>query len=450
MKRALYDELLKWKSKEDRKPLIIRGVRQCGKTHIIKEFAAENYDDSVYLDFDKDRSLCKIFDGDLEPEKVRSSISIRLMKDITEKTLMIFDEVQSCPRALMSLKYFCDLAPQYHIICAGSLLGIQTPRGRPGPSPDISSEPAGKGTSFPVGKVSFLDLYPMSFREFLAADGNARLCDHIDELKKGEKIDESVMDILEKEYRTFCCVGGMPEAVQKWIDTKNMIETERIQREIMDAYRLDILKHVPDAEIKKVNMIWEYLPAQLCKGNKRFFFGHAVPGSRSKDLEDAVQWLMDAGMVHKVRLITKPSIPLSAYASANIFKLYMSDVGLFRTSAGVSADSIMSGGTVKDDFEGGMTENFVLCELISAGHGDLFYWESENTAEVDFVCSIKGKAVPIEVKSGTRVRAASLAQYILQYEPSDAVVISKKNFKEGPAAHVPLYAVWKMDEWIDP
>jgi len=443
MKRTLYDELLKWKTREDRKPLIIRGVRQCGKTHLIKEFAAENYENNVYLDFDKNPSLSNIFDGDLEPERLISSISIRLMKDITEKTLIIFDEVQSCPRALMSLKYFCDMAPQYHIICAGSLLGIQTPKRRP--------KQAEERTSFPVGKVSFFDLYPMSFREFLAADGNVRLLDRVDKLKKGEKIDESLMDVLETEYRTYCCVGGMPEAAQKWIETKSMIETERIHKEIMDSYKLDILNHVPDNEIKKVNMIWEYLPVQLCKGNKRFFFGHAVPGSRAKDLEDAIQWLLDAGMVHKVRLISKPAIPLTSYASTNIFKLYMSDVGLFRTAAGVSADSVMNGNTKKDDFEGGITENFVLCELISAGHEDLFYWESENTAEIDFICSKDDKIIPIEVKSGDRVRAASLAEYIARYEPSDAVVISKKNFREGsPVAYVPLYAVWKMDKWTEP
>jgi len=445
MDRTLYDELLKWKMRKDRKPLILRGVRQCGKTYLVNKFAAENYDDHVYLEFDKDPALSRIFDGDLEPERVISSISLRLMKDISERTLLIFDEIQSCPRALTSLKYFCDLAPQYHIICAGSLLGLQMPKRR---SDETFSQASGKA-SFPVGKVSFLDLYPMNFREFLMANGNERLSCHIDQLKRGEKIDESVTDVLEREYLTYCCVGGMPEAVQKWTETKNMTEVERIQNEIMDTYRLDFLKHVPEEDIKKVNMIWDHLPIQLCRENKRFFFGHAVPGSRSKDLEDAIQWLSDAGMIHKVRLISKPSIPLSSYASANIFKLYMSDIGLFRTAAGVGADSILNGNTAKDDFEGGITENFVLCELISSGHEDLYYWGSENTAEIDFVLNIKDEIVPIEIKAGKHVRAASLAQYVDRYNPSCAAVISKKNFKEGsPVTHIPLYAVWKLDKWL--
>jgi len=435
MERVLYGELLKWKARADRKPLIIKGVRQCGKTHIIKEFGEKNYSDYIYLEFEGDTALSKIFEGDLDPKRIVSAISIKYMKDITKDTLLIFDEIQVCPRALTSLKYFCETAPQYHIICAGSLLRLQLP----------------KGTSFPVGKVSFLDLYPMSFREFLTADGNSRLCAHIDALKRGDRIDESAMYILEREYRTYCCVGGMPEAVSKWVETGNMSEVERIHKEILNSYKLDFLKHVPEEDIKKVNMIWDFLPVQLCRENRRFFFGHAVPGSRSKDLEDAVQWLIDAAMVHRVCRISRPSIPLSSYASTNIFKLYMMDIGLFRTAAGITADSIMNGSRGSDGFEGGLTENFVLCELLSAGHGCMYYWESDNTAEVDFVGLVRDKVVPMEVKSGVRVRAASLAQYIDAYRPSDAAMISRKNFEEGErTVNIPLYAIWKIDEWVRP
>jgi len=433
VKRLLYDEMLKWKTSEDRKPLIITGVRQCGKTYLMKKFAAENYDDMIYLEFEGDSALSKIFETDLDPKRIISAISVKYMKDITKDTLLIFDEIQTCPRALTSLKYFCENAPEYHIICAGSLLGLQ-----------ISG-----GTSFPVGKVSFLDLRPMSFREFLLA-ANPRMHDHVNGLKKEDRIDAGLMEILQREYRTYCCVGGMPEAVSVWIRTRNMIDTERIQRDILNSYRLDFLKHVPENDIKKVNMIWDHLPIQLSKENRRFFFGHAVSGSRSKDLEDAIQWLVDAGMIYKVSKISRPSIPLSSYASSNIFKLYMADVGLLRIRAGVSADNIMNG-DMEDDFKGGLTENFVLCELVSAGHRSQYYWGSDNIAEVDFVCSIGGRIVPIEIKSGKRTRAASLAQYIDKYGPLNAILISGENFGEGDiVSRVPLYAVWKVDEWIEP
>jgi len=433
MKRLLYDEILKWKASKDRKPLIVMGVRQCGKTHMIKEFAAENYSDMIYLEFEGDSTLSKIFDTDLDPKRLISSLSVKYMKDITPDTLLFFDEIQACPRALTSLKYFCDDAPEYHIIAAGSLLGLQ-----------VSG-----GTSFPVGKVSFLDLSPMSFREFLLA-ANVRLHDHVNNLKKGEKIDEDLMSILRTEYRIYCCVGGMPGAVSEWITTGNMTETERIQNEILRSYRLDFLKHVPKNDIKKVNMIWDNLPAQLSKENRRFFFGHAIPGSRSKDLEDAIQWLIDAGMVYKVSKISRPSIPLSTYASANMFKLYMSDIGLLRICAGVSADDIMND-NLGTDFRGGLTENYVLSELVSAGHNPQYYWGSDNIAEVDFVFNTGGRIVPIEIKSGDRTRAASLAEYINSYGPLNAVMISENNFKEGNiVSHVPLYAIWKIDEWIGP
>ncbi len=428
MDRDLYDELMRWKDSDDRKPLIIRGVRQCGKTYLMRQFGERNYSKVAYLKFEGNESLCRIFDGNLDPERIITAISTHLDMEVDEDTLIIFDEIQECERAITSLKSFRESAPEYHIICAGSLLGLQ-----------------GRG-SFPVGKVSFMDLYPVSFREFVRAS-NRRLYDYI--MKTGEP-DSTSSDLLKELNREYLIVGGMPEAVSKWIETKNMTEVEKVLGEIAESYKLDFLKHVPDKDIKKVNRIWDSIPSQLATENRRFFFGHAVKGARSKDLEDALQWLLDAGMVYKVPKIEKPRIPLSSSGSDNLFKIYMMDVGILRHKAGVSAAHIMDD-EIDPFFKGGMTENYVMCELTAYGHAGEGYWSSGNEAEVDFLITSDLGIIPVEVKSKKKYRAASLKEYMDAYSPKRAAVISGKDYNENAAVTtIPMYFIWMIDRVIQP
>ncbi len=421
MERDLYPELVAWKGSADRKPLIIRGVRQCGKTYLMKQFGEREFSSVAYLKFEGNETLCRIFDGDLRADRLLASLSVYLGMDISEDTLIIFDEIQECPRALTSLKSFREDSPEHCIVCAGSLLGLQ-----------------GKG-SFPVGKVSFKDLYPMSFREFLRAR-NERLHNLV---IGSETYDQFVADELKKVYSEYMMVGGMPEAVEKWIESGSMAEVERVIEDIDRSYKFDFLKHVPDRDIKKVNMIWDSIPFQLASENRRFFFGHAVKGARSGELEDALQWLSDAGMVYKVPRIGRPRIPLSPDPSERMFKLYMADVGLLRHKAGITP-SDMSSGRADPLFMGGLAENLAMCELVSYGCPGKGYWASERKAEVDFLVAVRG-ILPIEVKSSDRYRAASLKEFIDRYEPERAVVLSLKDLDlEGPVARIPLYSVWRI------
>lgn len=420
MERELYGALMKWKDSADRKPLIICGVRQCGKTYLMRQFGEENYRNVAYLKFEGNETLSRIFDDDLEPKRLLRAISMRLDIDITEDSLIIFDEIQECPRAMTSLKSFCESAPQYHVICAGSLLGLQ-----------------GKG-SFPVGKVSFLNLYPMSFREFVRAS-DPRLYRYISELNVPDTVSKDRLSELFSEY---LAVGGMPAAVSKWVETRNMAEVDSILDGLVTSYRLDFLKHVPEKDIKKVNMIWDSVHKQLASENRRFFFGHAVKGARSVDLEDALQWLIDAGMVYKVPRIERVGIPLSAYTSDTLFKIYMMDVGVLRHMAGVTAIQIMER-NLDPLFLGGFIENFVLCELTSYGCVSQGYWASDNVAEVDFLLSSDSGPIPVEVKSSDRYRAASLKEYADRYSPTKAIVISGKDYHEnGTVFTIPLYYIW--------
>ena len=424
MDRDLYTELLEWKDSDDRKPLIIRGVRQCGKTYLMKKFGEENYSAVAYLKFEGNESLCRLFDGDLDPKRLITAISIHLDMDVETDTLLIFDEIQECERAITSLKSFAELAPEYHIICAGSLLGLQ-----------------GKG-SFPVGKVSFKNLYPMSFREFVKAS-NRRLYEHIMGPGEPDDISSGMLKTLNLEY---LAVGGMPEAVSKWVGTRSMAEVDRILKEISESYKLDFLKHVPDKDIKKVNLIWDSIPSQLTMENKRFFFGHAVKGARSKDLEDSLQWLSDAGMVYKVSKVERIGIPLSSFLSNNLFKIYMMDVGILRYKAGVSAAHIMED-RLDPLFKGGMIENYIMCELTAYGHAGEGYWGSGNQAEVDFLLTTDSGIIPVEVKSKEKYRATSLKEYIDRYSPARAIVISSKDYGiNGTVVTVPMYLIWILHQ----
>ncbi|MDR0523984.1 MAG: ATP-binding protein [Candidatus Methanoplasma sp.] len=443
MERLIYGDLLGWKGSDRRKPLILRGVRQCGKTHLLKEFGEREYRDVAYFNFEGNSDLSAVFRRNMDVARIVGELSVLRGSEITAETLIIFDEVQFCAAALTSLKYFCEDAPGYHIACAGSLLGLMLPEGRG----------AGGGSlSFPVGKVDMLTLRPMCYLEFLRATGRGMHADALRRLEPGEEVPESMAGELEAAYREHCAVGGMPEAVLAWAGSRDMGAVERILLNIANSYRSDFTRYAPRGESAKLNRVWESVPGQISKENRRFFFGHAVEGARASQLEDALQWILDAGLAYRVRLTERPGIPLSANASESIFKIYSSDMGLLRTMAGAPAQSILLGDGDFNDFKGGMTENFVMCELASLlGDGaGIAYWKNpKGSAEVDFVAAMGGRIVPIEVKSGRAPRLKSMEEYMRRFEPDRALVVSMENVRTGRVCFVPPYMVWRAREILD-
>lgn len=433
MKRLLTDDLIKWKHSAERKPLIVKGVRQCGKTWLLREFGEAQYGDVAYFNFEGNDALQSRFEGDLDVSRIITELGILRRKTIEPgNTLVIFDEVQFCNRALTALKYFCENAPEYHIACAGSLLGVAL----------------SKPLSFPVGKVDFLTLRPMNFYEFLLANGEELLCDYLEKLPPKEKISELFAEKLEQTLRTYYITGGMPEAVETWLATKDIGKLEAVQQRILDGYELDFAKHAPSKDFPKLSAIWSSIPEQLAKENSKFIFGQVRKGWRAKDLEDALEWLISAGLAFKVMRIEKPFLPLSAYADQTYFKLYMSDVGLLRRMSRLPADAILSGSEVYREFKGALTENYVLNELVSLLSDTPFYWKSGNLAEVDFIIQSNMDIIPVEVKSERNERARSLAEYRKKYAPRVSVITSMNNIGGDEVRNVPLYLLWKLDRLL--
>jgi len=429
MERTIYDKLLEWKASAMRKPLILEGVRQCGKTYILKKFGKENFSSVLYLNFEEDPSLMSLFEPDLYPERIVSDLKLRFQRDVDADTLIIFDEIQCCGKALTSLKYFQENAPEYHIVCAGSLLGL------------LHSTP----TSFPVGKVNFLKLYPLSFQEFIAA---SRGRDIIDRIKGVTDVPEAFRRILNELYREYCFVGGMPDAVNSWLEYRDPEKTRGIQSDIIRFYQSDFAKYASAGEVKKLSAIWSSIPEQLSKENKKFIFSHAVEGKRARELEDALQWLVDAGIVVRVKMISKPWMPLSAYSSHSNFKLYCSDIGLLGAMANLSFSSIMLDDSKYAEFKGAVTENYVLTELVNV-LGDVPYcWRSEGKAEIDFVTMVNDKIIPAEVKSGSYKRLRSMEVYSDLYKPEKTVVISAQWTSSESMTSIPLPLVWKIKEYV--
>ncbi len=434
MKRNLLRELVKWKEKSNRKPLILKGVRQCGKTYLLKSFGEECYENVAYFNFEENESLKKIFENDYDVKRIVFEMGLINGKELyPKKTLIILDEIQECGRAITSMKYFCENAPEYHIVCAGSLLGIALQ----------------KQLSFPVGKVDFLTLYPMSFNEFLRALEGDALADYLESLKKGDTVVEAVQDKLTNALRQYYIVGGMPEAVNTWCENRSIEAVETIQQAIIDSYELDFAKHAPPKDFPKLSAIWRSIPEQLAKENTKFIFSHVKKGWRSKDLEDALEWLLAAGLVYKVCKIEKPFIPLSSYADDTAFKLYMSDVGILRRLSKLPYEVVLDASTFYKEFKGSMTENYCLCELLSSGCDKAYYWSSGNTAEVDFIIQCGAHIVPVEVKSEKNVKARSLAEYRKKYEPELAVKTSMKSDVGGEKVlNIPLYLINSLENFI--
>jgi len=433
MERTLIHELLVWKEKENRKPLILKGVRQCGKTYLLKDFGNRYYDNVAYFNFEETDSLISVFERDYDTKRIILELELFLGKAIKPSaTLIILDEIQECGRALTAMKYFCENAPEYHIVCAGSLLGIALQ----------------KQLSFPVGKVDFLTLYPMSFSEFLRACGSETLADYVENFKKGDTVPEPIGDKLTTFLRQYYITGGMPEVVSTWQKTSNIEEVERAQQNIINSYELDFAKHAPTKDFPKLTAIWRSIPEQLAKENTKFIFSHVKKGWRSKDLEDALEWLIAAGLVYKVCKIEKPFIPLSSYADDTSFKLYMADIGILRKLSKLPYEVILDATPNYKEFKGSLTENYVLCELVKLVDETLYYWSSGNTAEVDFILQSGSEIVPVEVKSERNVKARSLAEYRKKYAPKYSVKTSMKNETNGEEVlNIPLYLISALERF---
>lgn len=423
MERMILNDLKKWKNKKNRKPLIIQGARQVGKTWIMKEFGRQCFEQVVYVSFDNNEQLKNIFELDYSIPRIISALKIVSGKQIrAENTLLIFDEIQEAPKALTALKYFQENAPEYAIVAAGSLLGVALHQ----------------GTSFPVGKVDFLHLYPMNFREFLLAIGEAELAD----LMKKQDMEmicafhPKLSDLL----RYYYYVGGMPEAVQAYVDTDDLQEVRNIQKSLLLYYKNDFSKHAPTETVPRIQMVWESIPKQLSKENRKFIYGVLRKGARAKEFELAIQWLQDCGLIHKSIRIDKPAMPLISYEDMSAFKIYMLDVGLLGARGDLDAKTILNGNEIFCEFKGSMTEQFIAQELKSYNM-DLYYYSAENSrGEVDFIIQRNGHIIPIEVKAEENLQAKSLKALVTKYHLNDAIRSSMSNYKKQDwVTNVPLY-----------
>lgn len=426
MYRIAIEKLYKWKSSAHRKPLIIEGARQVGKTWLMKEFGKKAYEDTVYINFDSNSRMSELFASDLDTDRLIMGLEIYAGRKINpDSTLLIFDEIQEVPRALASLKYFYENAPQYHIICAGSLLGIALH----------------EGTSFPVGKVDFLKLYPLSFSEFLMAVGKESFAEL---LKKRDyqmitSFKETYIDALKHYY----FIGGMPEAVQNFAENKDFNEVRAIQKRILAAYEQDFSKHAPNEIVPKIRMLWNSIPSQLAKENKKFIYGLVREGGRAREYETAIMWLCDCGLVYKVNRISNAGIPLKAYEDLKAFKLFAVDVGLLGCMTGLRQRTILNGDDLFVEFKGALTEQYVSQQLKTLEDLGIYYYTNDRgTCEIDFVVETNEKIVPLEVKAETNLKAKSLKIYRERFNPELSVRTSMADYKkENWLLNLPLYAI---------
>ncbi|MEN8158313.1 MAG: ATP-binding protein, partial [Bacteroidota bacterium] len=427
MKRDIYTNLKAWKESPGRKPLIIRGARQVGKTFILKEFGKKEYKELFYLNFEENEDLDELFSGSLEPKRIIELLSVHFQSPIQPgRHLIIFDEIQASNHALNALKYFNEKANEYHIICAGSLLGIKLSKPR----------------SFPVGKVNLMDLYPLSFSEFLDALGRTGLRELIENQKEITPFPALFHNELNDLLRLYFIIGGMPEVVQSYIDSNDLFETRKRQREIVDTYLLDFAKHAPASDIPKLSIIWDIIPAQLGKENKKFIFSAISKSARARAYENAIQWLEDAGLIIRVKLAKSARIPLKGYADPDIFKIYYLDVGLLTAMANIPPSIVTEGNRLFNEYKGAFVENYVLQQLQSRMDTRAYYWRSEGIAEVDFLLEYNNEIVPLEVKSGINPRSKSMRVYMDKNKPDIFYRSSLLNLKkDGRIINIPLYAI---------
>lgn len=433
MYRRIMEELIKWKKCKERKPLILRGARQVGKTYIIKQFGEENYDGVAYFNFDHDTQLQNMFETTKDPKSILEQLSFVYGKAILpEKTLIVFDEIQECPNALNSLKYFEEEAKEYHIVSAGSLLGIRLSH-----------------TSFPVGKVDFLDMYPMTFTEFLEADGQKNLVNYMDSIKKIENIPDIFFNKLSEKLKAYFIIGGMPEVVDSWTKYKDMEKVNKIQDNILKSYESDFSKHTTNVEANRISIIWNSIPSQISKENKKFLYQVAKNGARAREYEGAVNWLRDANVVNKIYNVTNPSMPLIGYNDFASFKMYLNDVGLLRKKTDLDSKVIIEENKLFQEFKGALTENYVLQTLVANGLKP-YYYTFDNKYEIDFIIQYQNEIIPIEVKSGKSVNNTSLKVYNEVNKPKTRIRLSMKNLsKDDNLINIPLFMIEYLKEFIE-
>jgi predicted AAA+ superfamily ATPase len=426
MDRTIYAALHKWSQSPQRKPLILQGARQVGKTHALKWLGETHYENTISLNFEKEPLLKSLFDESLAPDVLVPKISSYFGSKITPgKTLVIFDEIQECKLALNSLKYFCEDAPEHHIAAAGSLLGVRV----------------SKGSSFPVGKVDFLEMHPLSFSEFLKANQCAALQEMLEKNQDLQPLSDAFHQKLLNQFRNYLIVGGMPEAVERYVKSQDFQEARKVQEAILKAYENDFSKYAETTSIPKIFLIWNSIPTHLARENKRFIFSALKKGARGRDFESALTWLANAGLIHFCNRITKPAFPLKAYNDPGIFKAYGLDTGLMGAMANLPTEILFRGSRIFQEFNGAFIENFVAQELIVHGFS-LHYWESEGRAEVDFIAQTKDALVPVEVKAGVNVKSKSLQSFHQKFP--EIIPIYRANLqnfqKNKPIENLPLYA----------
>ncbi len=425
MERQIMDELVRWKRKKNRKPLILKGARQVGKTWIMKEFGARQFKNVAYVNFDRNSRMQRVFEGDFDIRSIIQAINIETKEVVRpEDTLIIFDEIQEAPRAISSLKYFCEEAPEYAIVAAGSLLGVAIH----------------EGTSFPVGKVDTLDIYPMNYREFLTAMGEEQLASLLSQK------DYRMIDAFSEKYirwlKLYYYIGGMPEAVASYVDEGDIVEVRSIQKAILEMYEDDFSKHTDKDMLPRIRMVWNSVPVQLAKENRKFFFGQVKEGARARDFETAIEWLLDCGLISKTYRVQKPAMPLKAYVEFSVFKIFLLDVGLLGAMSDLDAGAILEGSSIFTEFKGALTEQYVHQQLVSDTEYIPYYYSASAHNEIDFVVQRRGQIVPIEVKAEENLRSRSLRAYCDKFHPGVAVRTSMAAYREQDwLVNIPLYAV---------
>jgi hypothetical protein len=426
------NDLVKWKENKNRKPLIIRGARQVGKTWLMKTFGEDNYDNVAYINFEGNERMRNLFQDDLNLPRIIKGLQIEAGITIDARTLIIFDEVQEVPNALTSLKYFQENAPEYQVIAAGSVLGVALHG----------------GTSFPVGKVDFLDLHPLNFLEFLKASGNDQLVGLL--YSKDISLINSFKTKFIELLKTYYFVGGMPEIVQAFVSGGEHAIVKDMQLRLLSSFEQDFSKHAPYEIVPRVRLVWNSIPAQLSRENRKFIFGLVKQGARAREYELALQWLIDSGLIYKVYRVSKPEIPLKAYQDVNAFKLFMVDVGLLGALSGLDMVTLLEGDRVFTEFKGALTEQYVHQQLISENTLEPYYWSADKgIAEVDFIIQHGGKAIPVEVKAAENLKAKSLRMYNQEFAPAGSIRTSLSDYRdEGWLINLPLYMINTIQDYL--
>ncbi len=425
MRREAIKELYDWKSRGDRKPLILQGARQVGKTWLMKEFAKEAYAQYAYINFEDNEIVKQVFQKDFDIERILLALQLATNVVIDTNTLIIFDELQEAPRGLTALKYFQEKAPQYHIIAAGSLLGIAMH----------------ENNSFPVGKVEFMDLYPLSFFEYLDAIGQEKLKELL--LSKDWEMITVFQSKLQEYLKQYYYIGGMPEVVSSFITEKNLMKVRQLQQNILDAYDRDFSKHAPITEVPRIRMVWKSIPAQLSKENRKFIYGQLKEGARAKEFEIAIEWLKDAGLIYKINRSKKGQMPLSAYEDFAAFKLFIVDTGLMCAMSNLPAKVLLEGNNLFTDYKGALTEQYVLQQLETIKNLSIYYWSSDNSrGEIDFLLQNDTEIIPVEVKAEENLQSKSLRSFIEKNPGLHGARFSMSGYrKQEWMTNFPLFAI---------